>query len=470
MPSWPSPTRTPASRSASSGSGSRLPGATVVDRDVLRREQLDQGRLTARVHRAEREGVTDRHQTLHPERSRAFGDQLERERAELSDLVEVDVDADSVPFGDAEHDVEMGDRITVVGARIETADEVGACPHGGVEQVGGTRVAKDAGLRECDHLHVGPPGVRLPGRQHSLQPLEPTVGVDLDVAADRRGARGDRGTQRRRRPLADRGPSAAPVRTIVADQPGEARPGGVRAERQAEAGRVEMGVGIGERRQQHTAPAVGDRHTRGRLASGDPAIVGSRRRPGYRRARAATAERPAAADLPPVQSFRPESSGARRPVSGLGGTLSSRRRRSSIDLAAGYSRVMALSAEKYIRVTTFKKDGTEVSTPTWVVALDDGKIGFYTSSTSGKAKRLKNNPNVVVQPSDARGRAKPGTSPLNGTAVVVTGPERDAIYDKVVAKYGFMTKVTRFLAKVGGFVKRKEQPYADRGVVITLAE
>ena len=131
---------------------------------------------------------------------------------------------------------------------------------------------------------------------------------------------------------------------------------------------------------------------------------------------------------------------------------------------------MALSSEKYIRVTTFKKDGMEVSTPTWVVALDDGKMGFYTSSTSGKVKRLKNNPKVVVQASDARGRVKPGTTPLNGTAVVVTGTERDAIYDKVVAKYGFMTKLTRFLAKVGGFVKRKKQPYADRGVVVTLSE
>jgi len=92
---------------------------------------------------------------------------------------------------------------------------------------------------------------------------------------------------------------------------------------------------------------------------------------------------------------------------------------------------MALSDEKYIRVTTFKKDGTEVSAPTWVVALDNGKIGFYTSSTSGKAKRLKNNPKVVVQPSDGRGRAKPGTAPLNGTAVVVSGPERGVVYDKV---------------------------------------
>jgi PPOX class probable F420-dependent enzyme len=131
---------------------------------------------------------------------------------------------------------------------------------------------------------------------------------------------------------------------------------------------------------------------------------------------------------------------------------------------------MALSDEKYIRFTTFKRDGTEVSSPTWIVALDGGRIGFYTSSTSGKVKRLKNNQNVVVQPSGARGRAKPGTSPLVGTAAVVDGAERDAIYDKVVAKYGFMTKLTRFLAKVGGFVKRKHQPYADCAVVVTLSE
>jgi len=131
---------------------------------------------------------------------------------------------------------------------------------------------------------------------------------------------------------------------------------------------------------------------------------------------------------------------------------------------------MALSDEKYIRFTTFKKDGTEVSTPTWIVPLGDSKVGFYTSSTSGKVKRLKNNANVIVQPSDGRGRIKEGTTPTPATALVVEGPERDVIYEKVVAKYGFMTKVTRFLAKIGGLIKRKKQPYADRGVVVTLSE
>ena len=91
-------------------------------------------------------------------------------------------------------------------------------------------------------------------------------------------------------------------------------------------------------------------------------------------------------------------------------------------------------------------------------------------TASGTVKRLRNNPTVVVQPSDGRGRAKPDTSPLDGTASVVTGSERDAVYDKVVAKYGFMTKVTRALGTVGGVLKRKKQPYADCAVVITITE
>lgn len=129
---------------------------------------------------------------------------------------------------------------------------------------------------------------------------------------------------------------------------------------------------------------------------------------------------------------------------------------------------MSLADEKYLALTTFKRDGTPVTTPVWATALDDGKIGFWTSSASGKAKRLAHTSKVTVQPCDARGRVKAGTTVSDATAVVVTGPELEAIRVKVKAKYGFMTQITKFLAKVGGFVKRKKQPYGDRGIVITL--
>lgn len=130
---------------------------------------------------------------------------------------------------------------------------------------------------------------------------------------------------------------------------------------------------------------------------------------------------------------------------------------------------MALSDEKYVLLTTFRRDATPVSTPVWVVPLDDGKIGFWTSSGSGKAKRLAHTDRVTVQPSDARGRVKKGTGPIGATARIVTGPEYDAIRSKVISKYGFMTKLTKLFNAVGGTFKGKRIPYGDRGVVITPA-
>jgi len=49
---------------------------------------------------------------------------------------------------------------------------------------------------------------------------------------------------------------------------------------------------------------------------------------------------------------------------------------------------VTLADEKYVLLTTFRRDSTPVTTPVWVVPLDDGKLAFLTSSGSGKAKRL----------------------------------------------------------------------------------
>jgi uncharacterized protein len=130
---------------------------------------------------------------------------------------------------------------------------------------------------------------------------------------------------------------------------------------------------------------------------------------------------------------------------------------------------VALGDEKYILLTTFRRSGDPVATPVWAVPLDNGEIGFWTSSESGKTKRLAHTSRVLVQPCNARGQAKPDTQPVEATARVVAGAEFDAIHEKVVAKYGFMTKFTKLLGTLGGIVKRKRIPYGDRGVIITPA-
>jgi PPOX class probable F420-dependent enzyme len=129
---------------------------------------------------------------------------------------------------------------------------------------------------------------------------------------------------------------------------------------------------------------------------------------------------------------------------------------------------VALGDEKYILLTTFRRDGTPVATPVWAVELDDEKIGFWTSSGSGKAKRLAHTTRVTVQPCDARGRVKEGTAAVNATARMVTGGELETIRERVIAKYGVMTKISKAVGAIAGIARGKRIPYGDRGVVITL--
>lgn len=73
------------------------------------------------------------------------------------------------------------------------------------------------------------------------------------------------------------------------------------------------------------------------------------------------------------------------------------------------------------------------------------RLRIWTSSGSGKAKRLAHSSRVLAQPCDARGRVRAGTEPSEGTARVVSGAELDEIRRKVKDKYGFMTKITKAL-------------------------
>jgi PPOX class probable F420-dependent enzyme len=131
---------------------------------------------------------------------------------------------------------------------------------------------------------------------------------------------------------------------------------------------------------------------------------------------------------------------------------------------------MAISDEKYVASTTYRKSGTPVPTPTWIVPLDAGRVGFWTSSASGKYKRLRNDPRITLQPSDARGRVKAGTAPVEGAAELVSsGADFEAVQSKVRAKYGAMVGISRFFNTLGHLGKGPF-PYGDVGVIVTLTD
>jgi PPOX class probable F420-dependent enzyme len=113
-----------------------------------------------------------------------------------------------------------------------------------------------------------------------------------------------------------------------------------------------------------------------------------------------------------------------------------------------------LADEKYVVLTTTKKNGQSVPTPVWIARLPDGALGFTTELGSGKVKRIRNFPDVTLQPSNSRGAVKPGSAPVAARATVLTEDAVTPVEAAIKAKYGFMVTLIEIGYKVRSLVKR----------------
>ncbi|MPY78890.1 MAG: PPOX class F420-dependent oxidoreductase [Actinophytocola sp.] len=118
-----------------------------------------------------------------------------------------------------------------------------------------------------------------------------------------------------------------------------------------------------------------------------------------------------------------------------------------------------LADEKYVQLTTFRRDGTPMPTPIWAVA-DDGELYIWTERDSGKVKRIRNNPRVEVTACDLRGARTHGET-VSGTARLLDA-ETDRVRKLLGRKYG----VLGFLSVVGSILRGGKQ--RTIGVGITL--
>ena len=99
---------------------------------------------------------------------------------------------------------------------------------------------------------------------------------------------------------------------------------------------------------------------------------------------------------------------------------------------------MAISDEKYVLLTTFRKSGDAVATPVWIAPLPDGSAGFTTEVDAGKVKRIRYTPRVTLQPCSATGKVKAGSEVVEATAEVKTGADARPIDKAIARKYPVM--------------------------------
>jgi uncharacterized protein len=98
--------------------------------------------------------------------------------------------------------------------------------------------------------------------------------------------------------------------------------------------------------------------------------------------------------------------------------------------------VSSLASERYISLTTHKRDGTTASTPVWVVSDDGKRLLVWTGAETWKAKRIRRDPRVLVAASDARGREK--GERFAGTARFVD--DRELVTKLLRRKYGIQKR------------------------------
>ena len=78
----------------------------------------------------------------------------------------------------------------------------------------------------------------------------------------------------------------------------------------------------------------------------------------------------------------------------------------------------ALAGAKYLSITTFRRDGSEVSTPVWFVSDDlQRRLFVATGADTWKVRRIRRNPHVRV--AACKGGGKVTGEPIDGVARIV---------------------------------------------------
>lgn len=92
--------------------------------------------------------------------------------------------------------------------------------------------------------------------------------------------------------------------------------------------------------------------------------------------------------------------------------------------------------ERYVSLTTFRRNGEPVATAVWVAPEGDALV-VTTGGASGKVKRLRNDAHVELRPCTRAGEVADGAPVARGQAQVVDDPSRAAQLRQAIAtKYG----------------------------------
>ena len=96
------------------------------------------------------------------------------------------------------------------------------------------------------------------------------------------------------------------------------------------------------------------------------------------------------------------------------------------------------TAQRYLNLESFKRDGTPVQTPVWFAEEDD-VLYVYTLAKAGKVKRIRRNPRLRIAPCTIRGTVIGAW--VEAEAIIVDATTAEHGHALLRHKYGWMKRV-----------------------------
>ena len=112
-----------------------------------------------------------------------------------------------------------------------------------------------------------------------------------------------------------------------------------------------------------------------------------------------------------------------------------------------------LAGEPFISLTTFKRDGTPVSTPVWV-AGEDGRLLVHSAVDTWKVKRIRRDGHVRVAACGATGKVR--GEAFDGDATILANT---SVVEALEArKYGLIYRLIGLFRAISRGLKRQPTP------------
>jgi hypothetical protein len=111
------------------------------------------------------------------------------------------------------------------------------------------------------------------------------------------------------------------------------------------------------------------------------------------------------------------------------------------------NKLTQFTKQQYLNLETYRKSGQGVRTPLWFVE-DQGVLYMRTPAASAKIRRIRNNAQVRVVPSDMRGNPIGGW--IDGEAQLIPAAEAEWVNLLVKRKYGLLKRLIDLRSRLKG--------------------